>query len=749
MRKSLFIVVILLSYALSALAQWNDAKWITVGEGNADVPNSWARYRKDVLIKSLPEQVLANICVDSKYWLYVNGKQVVFEGGLKRGPNPTDSYYDVVNLRPHLRKGVNSIEVLVWHFGKTGFSHIDSGRMGLLFSAPAIGLVSNNEWESRLLAEYSECGEPKPNYRLSESSIHYDARVAQADAEKPYVASKEIGKAGDAPWNALHERPIPLFKDFGLKKVKFTRIEGEKEDTLVAHLPYNMHLTPYIEVDDPEGGSLIRLQTDHIQGGSEWSVRAEYVTCKGKQSYESLGWMNGEILYVILPHHVRVTKLQYRESGYDGLPEGSFHCDDSYFNRFWEKGLRTLYVNMRDTYYDCPDRERAQWWGDATVLMGECFYTYSPRVHHLMRKGILELCAFQNDQGIIHSPIPGNYDSELPAQMLASIGLYGFWNYYMNTADTLTIREVYPAVCRYLDVWKIEPGGLTAERHGAWDWGDWGDHRDMRLIYAAWHYMALDAAARMADLLGKTQDAYLFRQKMTQVKRGYNACWTGKAYRHPTFTGDTDDRVQALAIISGIADTDKYPAISKLLRTQKHASPYMEKYVMESLFQMGDGEYAMERAHERYHHMVMDSLHTTLYEGWLAGANGFGGGTTNHAWSGGPLTVIAQYLMGVSVREPGWKVFSVCPVPVRFKKADISIPTIRGMVKTAFQLGETTDVYSITVPRDTHAYYYLPCQDAAQAKGAEAYICTDSKVQKEGRLCLLLPAGNYKFKVRK
>ena len=30
MRKSLFIVVILLSYALSALAQWNDAKWIFV-----------------------------------------------------------------------------------------------------------------------------------------------------------------------------------------------------------------------------------------------------------------------------------------------------------------------------------------------------------------------------------------------------------------------------------------------------------------------------------------------------------------------------------------------------------------------------------------------------------------------------------------------------------------------------------------------------------------------------------------------
>ena len=129
-----------------------------------------------------------------------------------------------------------------------------------------------------------------------------------------------------------------------------------------------------------------------------------------------------------------------------------------------------------------------------------------------MRKGILELCAFQNDAGIIHSPIPGNYDAELPPQMLASIGLYGFWNYYMNTADTATIREVYPAVCRYLDVWKIEPGGLTAERHGAWDWGDWGENRDMRLIYAAWHYMALDAASRMAELLGRPEDASGFRQ---------------------------------------------------------------------------------------------------------------------------------------------------------------------------------------------------------------------------------------------
>lgn len=74
--------------AVPAVAQWNDARWITVGEGNADVPNSWVRFRRDVQLDAVPGAVLANVCVDSKYWLYVNGRQVVFEGGLKRSLIP-------------------------------------------------------------------------------------------------------------------------------------------------------------------------------------------------------------------------------------------------------------------------------------------------------------------------------------------------------------------------------------------------------------------------------------------------------------------------------------------------------------------------------------------------------------------------------------------------------------------------------------------------------------------------------------
>lgn len=86
--------------------------------------------------------------------------------------------------------------------------------------------------------------------------------------------------------------------------------------------------------------------------------------------------------------------------------------------------------------------------------------------------------------------------------MLAAVGRYGFWNYYMNTGDLETIRRVYPAVKRYLSLWKTDDTGLTAFRKGGWTWGDWGDNRDIRLIFAGWHCLVLEGAADMAACAG-------------------------------------------------------------------------------------------------------------------------------------------------------------------------------------------------------------------------------------------------------
>ena len=95
--------------------------------------NLWTCYRTAFELAAAPQNAPARIAVDSKYWLWVNGALVVREGGLKRGPNPNDTWYDVVDLAPHLVAGRNQIAVLAWYWGVNGFSHKSSGAPGLLF----------------------------------------------------------------------------------------------------------------------------------------------------------------------------------------------------------------------------------------------------------------------------------------------------------------------------------------------------------------------------------------------------------------------------------------------------------------------------------------------------------------------------------------------------------------------------------------------------------------------------------------
>ena len=85
----------------------------------------------------------------------------------------------------------------------------------------------------------------------------------------------------------------------------------------------------------------------------------------------------------------------------------------------------------------------------------------------------------------------------------------------------------------------------------------------------------------------------------------------------------------------------------------------MEKYVLEALYIMGYEDFALKRMKERFSKMVLDPYYTTLWEGWGIGAEGYGGGTTNHAWSGGGLTLLYQYAAGVSPAAP-----SPNPIPV-------------------------------------------------------------------------------------
>ena len=178
------------------------AKWIWQ---SADGPaNTWMCLRKTFNLSAAPASAIADIAVDSKYWMWINGNLAVFEGGLKRGPTPNDSYYDEVDLRSYLTSGANTIAILVWHWGKDGFSHKNSTKGGLLFEANIDGTIikSDNTWKMKVHPAYGTTSTSNPNYRLAEHNVKFDAR-------NDNMGSWTAGGYDDSAWSAPTEKGTP------------------------------------------------------------------------------------------------------------------------------------------------------------------------------------------------------------------------------------------------------------------------------------------------------------------------------------------------------------------------------------------------------------------------------------------------------------------------------------------------------------------------------------------------------------
>ena len=729
-RSFYFIAVFIVSIYCSAQTEKWQAKWIGIPHAEKDT-NLWTSFRKELFINTVPKNAHTKIATDSKYWLWVNGEMIVFEGQLKRGPNPRDTYYDEIDLAPYLVKGKNTIAVLTWYWGRDGYDHKNSGKPALLFELTEGNkkIISDTTWKAIRHPAFGNTGAPVPNYRLPEFNINFDAQNDIPLWHQPgfddhsWTNVIEYGTPPVGPWNNMVKRPIPFWKDSGLlyyvNQYYVNQSDMPKQNDgqlIVAKLPKNITITPYLKID-AASGLKIDIRTDNYKGGSEYNVRTEYITKEGVQEFETFGYMNGHEVQYTIPEGVRIIALKYRETRYNTEQVGEFSSDDPFYNKLWEKSYNTLNVNLRDAIQD-PDRERAQWWGDAVILMGEILYACDKNGELAIQKAIRNLVDWQKPEGVLYSPVPsGSWDKELPAQMLASIGKYGFWNYYRYTGDTALITYVYPVVKKYLHLWKLGEDGLVIHRPGGWDWLDWGNDIDAPLIDNAWYYMALEAATQMAELTGNQPDIAAYQVQTKSIKENFNKkFWNGTAYKSPANKGIIDDRGNGLAVVAGLADAGKFEAIKNVLKTEFHASPYMEKYIIESFFIMHDARGGLERMKKRYTNMVESPL-TTLWEGWGIGSEGYGGGSYNHGWSGGPLTLLNQYVAGIAPEKPAYETFRIMPQPGNLHEIHCITPTVKGNVTIDLKREDDNKLsLFVEIPPNTQATVGIPKIESGLSK---------------------------------
>lgn len=690
------------------------ARWI-LAEGDAGAENTWTMYRYSFELESVPAEAVANISADSRYWLYVNGRLAVYEGGLKRGPDGESGYYDSVDIAPFLKIGKNVIACEVWYWGKnSSFSYIDSGSAGFLFEAVADGvnIFSGSGWKAATDPAYqNDTGDKQPNYRLPEFNIMYDARLDPGDWTAPdfddsgWADAAVSDEGGTGVWGTLYPRPIPFVRageltDYENSSVFEGRTTGSTE-YMTLDIPYNAQCVPYLCVEAP-AGKTIEITTENTHLGS---VITRYVTKEGWQEFESRGWFNGEHITYRIPAGIKVISLKYRESGYDTALSGSFRSGDAFFDSLWQKSLRTLYVTMRDNFMDCPDRERAQWWGDVTNEMAMTMYAMDTRSYLLYQKGVFNMLTAAEENGVLKTVVPAGEGAyfELPMQQLA--GICGFKTYYMYTGDREFVDRVYEASRKYLELWSLGPNGLVVHRGGSWDWMDWGERADVIGIENAWYYMALDTVRYFAELRGDDAAAAELTERMETIYGAYQLLWSdGKGFLGSVKRAD--DRANALAVLAGLADVnnpERFATLKKVLTAVHNSSPYMERYVLDALCEMGLMKEAQARIRLRYKDMVAED-YSTLWEFWDKNA-----GTLNHAWSGGPLLTMSQYMAGVAPVEAGYGVFAVKPMLGELKEAECTVPTVRGeIVVKADARSEGRFTLEIQAPAGTKVIAGLP-----------------------------------------
>ena len=748
MKRFLILSTLCVCAVVMSSCGGRNAQIITTQETIAD--GEWQCFRKEFVLLSA-EGASLKIAADTKYWLWVNGELVVREGGLKRGPTPSDSYCDVFEQVPNLKFGKNSVAVLVQYYGKNSFSHSASAMPGLWFELDThFGkVVSDKSWKAvRYDAMWAPADENTPGarqYRLAGANVGYDARKAVDFASAEFddeawsdavEVSREVSE-----WGEFVARPIPQWRWSELREYEGRAVGAD--GAIECALPYNAHVTPYLHIR-AKGGERIVMCTDDYWIGKARSFYTEYIACEGEQEFETPIWTNGHKVLYYIPEGVEIIDLKYRESGFDSDFVGSFDSDSEFCNKLWEKAKRTLYVTMRDNYMDCPDRERAQWWGDAVVELGEVGYLFDSRAHALTRKAILELMNWQRADGVISSPVPGLYGLELPCQMLASVGYYGFYTYYMLTGDKQTIAEVYPRVRKYLlEVWEFDNSGMITPRKGGWYWGDWGTNIDKPALQQCWFAVALRGFAKMARLTGHLRDAMIAENTLDKMLHDFDKyLWDEKLqhYKSREYSDSPDDRVQAMAVLAGMVPEERFPIMRKFLATHYNASPYMEKYVLEALCRMGYYEDAVARLEKRFGEMVA-AEYSTLWEGWeYSGARGAkyksGNGTYNHAWSGGGLTILSEFIAGISPIKPAFEQFRVCPNLATLNRVRSVVPTPFGNIEmTAIRNGESLEI-ELAVPQKTTAVVELP----------QGYSALDCGGKMAESLCL--EAGNHKIIAR-
>ena len=623
-------------------------------------------------------------------------------------------------------------------------------------------------------------------YRVNRITADKQFFLAQIDIQ--YADGTHDCLQTDSTWLVTEETPWTVAEwydgeaydaNFDMEKVEFVPVAtallpvspallpqyAEPVRAVKKMQPVSVHKAPSGEYiyDFGQNFAGVISFTVSAKKGTQLRFRHAEVLTDGELFTKALRTAKAEILYTCKEgrqsYSPRFTYMGFRYVGVSGIePEnlelsafalcsdmeriGQFSCSDDRLNRLHENIVWGAMSNFIDIPTDCPQRdERMGWTGDIALFSSTACKLFDMR--KFLGKWLWDLRSEQGKGGGFPMVVP-TQGAKMPIVATSCWGdrcILVPWAVYMASGDKTVLEDMYPSMLRFLKAARFWAsfGSLTKDGKNIWmlpfHYGDWcapGETTVQWLLKGKWIATAYYAnscflVSKIAELLGKTDDAQKYKKQATAVCNAYRNRFTdGNGTLKKEF-----QTAYVLPLAFGMTQGEETAAMAKnlvrliekngnCLQTGFPGTPYI-------LFALADNGYA-DKAYELLLQEKCPSWlyevnagATTVWERWDAlrpdGSvntgerdNGNGGMVSfNHYAYGAVGDFLYRRVAGLEATSGGYKTFKAAPVPggnLRFAQAQIKTPY--GLAACRWTHNDGVFTMTVTVPGDTLCEAILP-----------------------------------------
>ncbi len=746
------------------------AEWIGLA------PESPSAFlRKTASLRKTVRQARLYASALGVYEFYINGNRVgrdIFSPGWtdynKRVQYQT---YDVTSLLHQGRNGFGIILGDGWYSGFVGLGGRNRyGNMPVAMGQLEVQYTDGSQETIRTDASWKVTTGPlvQSDMLMGET---YDARkeipdwnrAALDDSRWQAVAVKKVSvplvAACDAPVRKTQElkpravsEPAPghFVFDLGQNMVGWARLR-------VKGAPGEQVTLRFAEILNPDG----TIYTTNLRGAK----CTDQYTLKGgaEEVYEPRFTFHG-FRYIELagypgkPALDAVTGIVIHS---DTPPSGSFTCSDPLINQLQSNIRWGQRGNFLSIPTDCPQRdERLGWMGDAQIFVRTS--TFNMDVSRFFAKWMVDVEDAQRPDGAFTDVSPFVAAGAGTAAW-GDAGVICPWTIYQVYGDRRILERHYAAGARWIDYLKAKSNDLLRPAEGYGDWLSIQADTPKDVLATAYFGCSTRIMAKMAGVLGKTEDAAKYEALFQQIKTAFNKAYVAADGR---IKGNTQT-CYVLAISFDLLPEDKLAAAAKYLvadieSKEGHLSTGFVGvgHLMPTLTQAGYLNVAYRLLGQDTFPSWLYSIKqgaTTIWERWdgWTKEKGFqdpGMNSFNHYSLGSVGEWMYDTVAGIGLdpRKPAFKHIVFRPSPgggLTFAKAEYQ--SMHGRIVSDWKIVNSELLLKLSVPANTTATLLLPTRDGDQIKeggipsrAAEGvtYLWQDKGIAR-----LELVSGDYSF----